>query len=187
MNIKLIDSRVNLRNHLTKVICFLQKLRDIFVAGGCGAGFGGSLGIFTASVGALELESLYALTRVAQSIGFAIECLVAMAAGTAANLEQILAAIQHVGALQHAVAVMTLIAPGLHVLFVIERPQPMLVSAVSFFNRGCAAPVAAVTGRAAEAIWIVCLKQLLVWMRDERSGSGVVGWVFPFRNHVLSG
>src|SRR5215510_5951057 len=100
-----------------------------------------------------------------------------MAAGITANLEQVFAAIQHIGALQNAIAVMTLIAPGLDVFFVVERPQPVLVPAVRFFYGSCAAPVAAVTRRAAKPIRIVCLKQFFIRMRDKRSRFCVFGLV----------
>src|SRR5437660_66280 len=92
-----------------------------------------------------------------------------MAAGAAANLEQVLAPIQHFCPLQHSIAVVALIAPRLEVFLVIKRPQPVLVSPVTLLNRSGASPVSAVARRATEAIRIVDLQQVAVRMGDERS------------------
>src|SRR6185503_6572302 len=90
-----------------------------------------------------------------------------MTTDAAAHLEKILAAVERVRALENAIAVMALITPGLNVLLVIHRPQPVLVSAVSFFNRRRAAPVPSVTRRTTESIGIVNLQQVAIRVRDE--------------------
>ena len=54
-----------------------------------------------------------------------------------------------------------LLAAGLDVLLVMQRPQPVLVVAVRLFDAGERHAVAAMAGRAAEAVGIVDLEQLL--------------------------
>src|SRR5262245_2192382 len=101
-----------------------------------------------------------------------------MAAGATANLEQVLAAIQPIGTLQTAVTVMTLVATGLDVFLVVERPQPVLVPAMRFFYRSGSAPVAAVTGRAAKSIRVVGLQQFFVRVGDKCGCLCIFGLIF---------
>src|SRR6185295_12791376 len=90
-----------------------------------------------------------------------------MATGAAFDLEQILAVVEDVGHRRHPVLVVALVAARLNVLLVIERPEPVLVTAVRLFNRGCASPITSVTGGAAELLRVVNSKKFLIGVRDE--------------------
>src|SRR5436305_2114467 len=63
---------------------------------------------------------------------------------------------------ERAIFAVALLAAGLAVLFIVERPEPEWIPAMSFHNIGSSAAITAVAGRAAETIGSVFLNQLLV-------------------------
>ena len=94
-----------------------------------------------ATIVSFDLQSLDSLPGVCESVCFAIEGFIAMATDAAANLKQVLAAIQNIGALEDSVFPVTLVAACLDVLLVVERPEPVFVTPVAFFDRSRSATV----------------------------------------------
>ena len=93
-----------------------------------------------------------------------------MAAHAAALPEQILAFADgpaHIAADKHHVGSVACLASGFDVLFGEQRPEPVLVIAVRFFNAGGGAAIALMAGRAAELVGIVNLQQLRFRMTDK--------------------
>ena len=62
---------------------------------------------------------------------------------------------------------MASLAAGLNVLFRKQRPQPVLVIAVRFFDAGGSAAIALVAGRATEFVGIMGLQQFRLGMAGE--------------------
>src|SRR5258706_6426851 len=120
--------------------------------------------------GNLILELADRLARIGQGVTLAIECLHAMTTDTATLIEEILAQIQSVRALRHAVVRMTHLATGLSVLFMKQRMQPEWILSVSFNCAGGGAAITAVASGATKSLRIVYLQQLFARMGDKCLG-----------------
>src|SRR4051795_2990670 len=90
-----------------------------------------------------------------------------MTTNTAALIKQVLAEIQPVRALRHAVVGVAHLASGFSVLFMKKWMQPERVLAVSFFGTGGRAAVPAMTGGTTEPFRLVNLQQFFARMADE--------------------
>src|SRR5262249_57946183 len=110
----------------------------------------------------LELANL--LVDGGDFVRLAIEAFVPMAAHASAQTENLAALVQRVRHLRDGFARVALLAAGLDVLLMVQRPQPELVVPMRFFGARKRSPVAAVARRAAEALGIVNLQQLFVRM-----------------------
>src|SRR5204863_3543664 len=73
----------------------------------------------------------------------------------------------HVAADQHHVGCVTGLATRFGILFGEERPQPVLVSSVTFLHAGGGAAIALMTRRAAKFIRIVDLQKFGLGMANE--------------------
>src|SRR5215471_798838 len=83
-----------------------------------------------------------------------------MTTDTAALVKEIFAEIKSIRALRHPVVRVTHLAARFGVLSMKKRMQPEGIKAVRFHDTGSRAPIAAVTGRAAEFFRIMDLEQL---------------------------
>src|SRR3989338_2121198 len=117
--------------------------------------------------GLFAVELVDGLAGGFQALAIVVEAFEAVAAHAAAQAEELLAAVQHLGLLDHHVAGVALLAAGLEVLAVVERPEPVLVAAVGLDDAGGGAAVAAVTGRTAEALRFVNLQELAAGVARE--------------------
>src|SRR5579859_7717769 len=81
--------------------------------------------------------------------------------------------IQHRGMLGEHVGGMALLATGVGVLWVIKRPQPVLVAPMRFLHRIKGSPIPAVAGRAAEFFDGMEFEQIGIGMTGERRVSAL--------------
>src|SRR6185503_8289754 len=92
-----------------------------------------------------------------------------MAAHAAAFGEKIAAEVERVGALRNTITRVTLLAPGLDVLFFKHRPKPETMTPVALDVAGGGAAVAPVTTRAAKLLRIVNAQHFAIGMADKRA------------------
>src|SRR5579859_5690710 len=97
-----------------------------------------------------------------------------MAAHASALAEEVFTVVDrvplHVSAGQHHVGGMAALTARLRILFGIQWPKPVFVISVRLLDAGGRAPVALMTGRAAELLRIVNLQQLRLGVTAQRIG-----------------
>ena len=90
-----------------------------------------------------------------------------MAANATALIKKILAEIQRIGTLRHAIVGVTHLAAGFGVLFMKQRMQPEWILPVRLLDAGSGAAVTPVTSRAAEFLRVVNLQEFLARVADK--------------------
>ncbi len=108
------------------------------------------------------------LARGEELFTLVVETFVAVAADTALLAVEFLAAIERGRHISDHVAGVALLAARFHIFFVEKRPEPVFVATVALHDAGSGAAIAAVAGRAAEAVRIVDLQQFRRGMGGER-------------------
>src|SRR4029077_20163814 len=111
--------------------------------------------------------------QVLRSIWLLVVAFVAVAAHAATLAEEVFAVADgpaDVATDQHHVGRMTGLAASFYVFLGEERPEPVLVVAVSFLDAGGGATVTLMTGRTTELVGIVNLQQIPVGVADESLG-----------------
>ena len=109
----------------------------------------------------LGFELLDLLADRVQVFGFLVVALVTMAADAPSLPEEIFAFADvpsHIAADQNHICRVANLAAGFSILFGEERPQPVLVISVTFFDASSGTAIALVTGRAAKFLRIVNLQ-----------------------------
>ena len=107
-----------------------------------------------------------------------------MTAHAAALVEKISTEIQRVSALRHAIFRMTLLAAGFGVLFLKQRPEPVLVTAMTLHFAGRRAAVAPMTTGTTKALRIVNLQQFFIRMTHKRPRQAVRLLAWTIRRQV---
>ena len=161
----------------------IQPIGFVIALGGIGLlhHVSGLLGI----VEPLRFERLDLLVERLQLFGFFIVAFIAMAAHAAALAEEVFALADgpaHLAADQHHVGGMAGLASGFEILLRVERPEPMLVIAMCFFDAGGRTPIPLVARRAAEFLGIVNLQEVGIGMAHE-CFCVIVGSLGALRRH----
>ena len=86
------------------------------------------------------------LLDVDEQLVLVVKPFVAVAADAAAQTKEFFATVERLSMVEYKVADVALLAAGLDVLWMIERPEPVLVPAVTFHHAGCGPTVAVVAG-----------------------------------------
>ena len=107
-----------------------------------------------------------------------------MTTDAAALIEQILAEIQCVRSLRHAVVGMTHLTAGFGVFFMKERMQPKRIEPVRLHHARRCTPIASVTGGTPKLFRIVNLQKFLTRVADKGRGEIVRLLARPGRRHI---
>ena len=108
------------------------------------------------------------LARGDQQLVLIVEALELVAADAALFAVELLGVVQHRSMLGDHVRGVALLAAGVVIFRIVERPEPVLVAAVRLFDRVERAAIAAVAGRAAKFFERMELQQVRIGMAGER-------------------
>ena len=114
------------------------------------------------------LELFDELVRGLKLLRLVVKAFKLVTADAAARPIERLAPVQDRGVLRPGIGRMTLLAAGLEIVAVIERPEPVFISPVRFLNAGNRAAVPAVTRRASKPVRVVDLQKFELWVAGER-------------------
>jgi hypothetical protein len=147
-----------------EIVGVREQLLRVGIGGARVVGLGFGESDFALPFGLLLLDLADLLVDRRDLVGFAVEAFVAMARHAAAQAEDFAPGVQVVGHFGDHLPRVTLLAAGLNVLLVVQRPQPEFVVPVRLLHAGERRSVAAVAGRAAETFGVVNLEQFLIGM-----------------------
>src|SRR5690348_3725848 len=105
---------------------------------------------------------------VLQLLALIVEAGVVVAADASAAAEELLGFVERGSVLRPSVGGMALLAAGIVIFGIVERPEPVFIAAVCFFHADERAAIASVAGRAAEFIQRMPGEKILVRMAGER-------------------
>src|SRR5262249_55530985 len=120
-DVELVDFGIETRDRLSECVGLVQEPLGLDIAFDI-AGFRERFANLFLMRLALHVDLAYSLLGITQRVGLAVESLVPVASITAAILEQVFAAVEHIGSGNYAVPIMTLVASGLSVFLRIQRP-----------------------------------------------------------------